>query len=258
MRTCLGAEPGLTDAVFAIATHHDEDDAVLAAMRKLVKQEPQWLRCFVRHVAGSTACCVQLLRSNVSWAIAGVGPCTDSEAARRLSYGVARLATRRDGAGRPVIVLSFDALRGMLAAGHSLDHVASAHVWWLKDLLLRGGGAPHGVSLVQDLRSMSVADVTSFATPSALLTQLNYARLLTAAFPCEYGALVILDAPVAFGMLWAAVRPVLPAGIAARVSFCSREASGREGAAAAGAAYDATLDVAQVAAALEAAPRPSA
>jgi len=252
------ADSSLTAAIFSIATQQDADEAVAAAMRRLVRQEPGWLRCFLWHASGSADGCVQLVRSNLSWSAAGVGPCPDAEAAHRLRFGVARLAARRDGAGRPVIVLGFDALRRMLDAGHTLDEVASAHVWWLKEQLLREeGGTSHGVSLVQDLAGMTAADVSSFVMPSALLTQLNYARLLTAAFPCEYGALVILDAPAAFGMLWSVVRPVLPAALAERVSFCVRDGA-EEGGGAVAAGPDATLDVKAVAAAIEAAPRPSA
>ena len=79
-----------------------------------------------------------------------------------------------------------------------------------------------GLSMVQDLRELSLALVARMMDPRLLLAQARAARFLLGAFPCRWGTIVIVDAPASFGGLWRAAANFLPADFAESVQFMYR------------------------------------
>ena len=79
-----------------------------------------------------------------------------------------------------------------------------------------------GLSMVQDLRELSLALVARMMDPRLLLAQARAARFLLGAFPCRWGTIVIVDAPASFGGLWRAAANFLPVEFAESVQFMYR------------------------------------
>ena len=90
-------------------------------------------------------------------------------------------------------------------------------------LAIQGRPVLHaGLSMVQDLRELSLKLVARMMDPRMLLAQARAARFLLGAFPCKWGTIVVVDAPASFGGLWRAAASFLPAEFAASVQFMYR------------------------------------
>ena len=95
----------------------------------------------------------------------------------------------------------------------------------LDDLLRRDPLAQkNGVSFIQDLRALDAKLVATMMQPATLVGQARLAHFITRSFPCKWGHLVVVDAPLSFNALWLAVRPFFPDWLAAAVRFVSRPA----------------------------------
>ena len=191
------------------------------------------LRCFVGVSGGDADEAAALVLAYASWCAAGLAPRDD---VRPLASKGAPLVDimepepTAEHADRPVVAVVRDVrVLGQLLDDFSLDEVVGSHVARLERLLLSSAAARrHGVGVVQDLSEMSMSLVTRMLDPRALLTQSRAARFLIGAFPCTWAAVVIVDAPMAFGGLWRVVRHFFPADFADSVKFLYRPEAARE------------------------------
>ena len=182
------------------------------------------LSCFVRVSSRDPTAAAELVLAYASWCAAGMGPSHDP---RPLAVGGRPLVDiMPEGAGTsqtPVAVVRDVRILGALLQQFSIDQVLRSHVAKLQRTMLESLPAQrHGLSMVQDLRELSLKLVARMMDPRMLLAQARAARFLLGAFPCRWGTIVVVDAPASFGGLWRAAASFLPAEFAASVQFMYR------------------------------------
>lgn len=191
---------------------------------KRVLQDPAWLHCFLSSCHGDAMAAAALINSYVSWrvdhrALLASPPAFDALPEREATAPLVHIIDT----GSCALAVVND-IRGLSALidRHGLEATVNAHVHGLERLLATSASARRGIHVVQDLQHMDFWLALKMVDPRLLAVQARAVRFLTSAFPAQWQAVYLVDAPPAFGMIWAAAASFLPEWLAGSVRFLSR------------------------------------
>ena len=216
----LSPEAASTVGNFELAElRHREPD--LALKVELILNDTEWLRCFWAARDQNAEATFALVKAYAPWS--QQFELDDPQVAEILSAGLIDIlpGSRND---RAVVAVVRDIqVLGHLLQKYSFRDVIAAHLMQLKRLLKTSARArQHGVSMVHDLARLNWALVRSMMDPRNLHPQVQVARLLFTAYPVRFEAIVVVDAPPAFGTILKVVKAVAPDVLPETMQFVSR------------------------------------